>query len=170
MPVFLALILSVLLVGAAFFAYSFFKASDKDKVETHFCTLSVRCDNALGKTEEKAEILPEDGVILPEMRVSFSEGESVFDILYRTLREKKIHMEFSETPLYGTAYIEGIANLYEFDCGAQSGWMYKVNGIFPNYGCSAYQLKDGDRVEWVYTCDLGKDVGGEYVTGENGDE
>ena len=23
-----------------------------------------------------------------------------------------------------------------------------------------YQLKEGDRVEWVYTCDLGSDVGG----------
>ena len=37
--------------------------------------------------------------------------------------------------------------------------MYKVNGWFPNYGCSSYYLKDGDVIEWVYTCDLGKDVG-----------
>ena len=38
--------------------------------------------------------------------------------------------------------------------------MYKVNdGWFPNYGCSRYQLRDGDVMEWVYTCDLGKDVG-----------
>ena len=43
-------------------------------------------------------------------------------------------------------YIEGINNLYEFDCGEQSGWMYSVNGWFPNYGCSRYQLKDGDVV------------------------
>ena len=26
---------------------------------------------------------------------------------------------------------------------------------------SQYQLKAGDKVEWVYTCDWGKDVGGE---------
>ncbi len=38
--------------------------------------------------------------------------------------------------------------------------MYKVNGWFPNYGCSRYQLKAGDEIEWVYTCDLGNDVGG----------
>ena len=37
--------------------------------------------------------------------------------------------------------------------------MYKVNGWFPNYGCSRYQLQDGDTVCWVYTCDLGSDVG-----------
>ena len=65
----------------------------------------------------------------------------------------------------GTAkipYIEGIANLYEFDCGPLSGWMYQVNGWFPNYGCSRYQMQDGDNIAWVYTCDLGNDVGGGY--------
>ena len=36
---------------------------------------------------------------------------------------------------------------------------YSVNGWFPNYGCSLYQLKDGDVVEWRYTCDLGEDLG-----------
>ena len=28
-----------------------------------------------------------------------------------------------------------------------------------------YQLKEGDTIEWVYTCDLGVDVGGFYSTG-----
>ena len=78
------------------------------------------------------------------------------------MKRNKIHMEFVNTPIYNSAYIEGIANLYEFDCGELSGWMYKVNGWFPNYGCSRYQLKDGDRVECVYSCDLGADVGGNY--------
>ena len=36
---------------------------------------------------------------------------------------------------------------------------YSVNGWFPNYGCSLYQLKDGDVVEWCYTCDRGEDLG-----------
>ena len=54
--------------------------------------------------------------------------------------------------MYGSYYIEGINNLYEFDCGNQSGWMYKVNGWFPNYGCSSYNLKDGDSIVWAFTC------------------
>ena len=74
-------------------------------------------------------------------------------------------MEFSWTPMYNSAYIEGIYNLYEFDVGDGSGWMYKVNDWFPNYGCSRYQLQNGDVIEWVYTCDLGDDVGGGYATG-----
>ncbi len=130
------------------------------------CTLSVRCDTILENIawldSEKADIVPKDGVIFAEKTVTFYEGESVFNLLLREMKRNKIHMEFEDTPIYNSAYIEGIANLYEFDCGELSGWMYKVNGWFPNYGCSRYQLKAGDRVEWVYTCDLGVDVGGNY--------
>lgn len=138
---------------------------EEPKKEEPSCTLSVRCDTALSNKDmldsSKADILPEDGVIFPETTVYFSEGESVYDVLVREMMNAKIHMESENTPMYKSAYIEGIANLYEYDCGPLSGWMYKVNGEFPNYGCSAYALSDGDRVEWVYTCDLGKDVGNE---------
>ncbi|MEG2678384.1 MAG: DUF4430 domain-containing protein [Oscillospiraceae bacterium] len=131
------------------------------------CTLSVRCDTILNHldwlTPEKTELVPEDGVIFAEATVTFYEGESVFNLLQREMKTAKIHMEFANTPIYNSAYIEGIHNLYEFDCGELSGWMYKVNGWFPNYGCSRYQLQDGDKVEWVYTCDLGKDVGDTYL-------
>ena len=128
------------------------------------CTVSISCTTILEDPErlnaEKADLIPADGVLLAPTAVEFTEGESVFDVLKRVCRENKIHMEFSETPVYQSAYIEGIGNLYEFDCGEGSGWMYRVNGEFPNYGCSRYTLADGDTVEWVYTCDFGADVGG----------
>ena len=126
------------------------------------CVLSIRCDTALGSsalTPETAALLPDDGAILPDTSVSFVQGESVFDVLLRETRERRIQMEFSETPVYASVYVEGIGNLYEFDCGALSGWMYRVNGEFPNYGSSRCTLQDGDVVEWVYTCDMGADVG-----------
>lgn len=136
------------------------------------CTLSIRCDTILNNMnllkEEKKALVPSNGVILDTITVTFSEGESVFDVLKRVTRQQRIHMEFKMTPIYNSAYIEGIHNLYEFDCGNLSGWMYKVNDWFPNYGCSRYQLKQGDVIEWVYTCDLGKDVGGGYATGQGG--
>lgn len=129
----------------------------------HTCTISISCSTILDNMElcdpEKVELVPEDGWILKPMTVTFYEGESVFNVLQRTCKQQKIHMEFENTPMYNSAYIEGIQNLYEFDVGELSGWMYKVNGWFPNYGCSRYQLQDGDEVCWVYTCDLGKDVG-----------
>ena len=105
------------------------------------------------------ELVPGDGWLLEETTVSFTEGENVFDVLQRVTMEHQIHMEYVDTPLYNSAYIEGIGNLYEFDCGNESGWMYNVNGWFPNDGCSQYDLQDGDVICWVYTCDLGRDVG-----------
>lgn len=137
--------------------------------ETQTCTMSVTCKTILNNIEEfnkeKIEILPDDGVIFAEQVVEFYEGESVFNLLRREMKKNKIHMEFVNTPVYGSSYIEGIANIYEFDCGELSGWMYKVNDEFPNYGCSLYKLKQGDKVEWIYTCDLGRDVGGDYYFG-----
>ena len=136
--------------------------------ESFTCTLSVRCDTILRNfsrlNENKKEFVPSDGIIFAEKEVVFYEGESVFNLLVREMKNNKIHLEFVNTPMYGSAYIEGIANLYEFDCGALSGWTYMVNGVFPNYGCSLYKLKQGDKVEWVYTCDLGNDVGGYNVS------
>ena len=134
-----------------------------DKAKTYTCTFSIECSTILNNLNmldsEKLEAVPSGGVILAKTTVTFYEGESVFDVLQRVCKEKGIHMESSWTPIYNSAYIEGIHNLYEFDCGELSGWMYRVNGWYPNYGCSRYQLKDGDVVEWRYTCDLGNDVG-----------
>ncbi|MFX3636223.1 MAG: S-layer homology domain-containing protein [Candidatus Pristimantibacillus sp.] len=62
-------------------------------------------------------------------------------------------------------YVEGINGLKEFDKGPLSGWMYRVNGEFPGYSADSYTVKAGDRIEWVYTIDLGNDVGGGSVGG-----
>ena len=131
------------------------------------CTISISCATILDNwdkcADSKKPLVPDDGVLLPATEVTFSQGESVYDVLQRVCRENKIHMESSFTPVYNSAYIEGIGNLYEFDAGSESGWMYAVNGWYPNYGCSRYVLQDGDTVEWVYTCDLGQDVGGGFT-------
>ena len=131
------------------------------------CTISIDCATILDNMDKcdknKRELVPEDGWILEPTEVVFYQGESVFQVLKRTCKQNGIHMEFENTPIYNSAYIEGIHNLYEFDVGNLSGWMYSVNGWYPNYGCSRYALKDGDVVEWRYTCDLGFDVGGGYA-------
>ena len=136
-----------------------------NKEKTYTCTFSIECSTILNNLSDldpdKLELIPTSGVILAPTTVTFYEGESVFDVLQRVCRENNIHLEFSWTPIYNSSYIEGIHNLYEFDCGELSGWMYRVDGWYPNYGCSRYQLADGEVVEWRYTCDLGEDVGRE---------
>jgi hypothetical protein len=49
------------------------------------------------------------------------------------------------------AYVYSISSLPEKACGAQSGWVYLVNGVQPSQSCSNYVLQDGDRVQWRYT-------------------
>jgi hypothetical protein len=137
-------------------------------------TLSVRCDTVANRMdllhEDKHELVPKGGVIFPATEVTAYEGESVFNILQRELKRQRIHMEFRNTPIYNSAFIMGINNLYELDAGELSGWTYNVNGWFPNYGCSRYQLQPGDTVEWLYTCDLGRDLGASELKGWQIDE
>lgn len=141
-----------------------------DKKKEYSCTFSIECTTILSHLSElepeKLDVLPPDGIIFPQQTVTFYEGESVFDVLQRVCRENKIHLESSFTPMYNSAYVEGINNIYEFDCGGGSGWMYRVDGWYPNYGCSRYQLKDGEKVEWRFTCDMGNDIGGGYAVGD----
>lgn len=131
--------------------------------ERHVCTIEIRCDTVVdtSKLENQAvaPYVPTSGVILATTELEFTPGESVFDILLRATKDQNIHMEFRDDSLYSGKYIEGINYLYEMDGGPLSGWMYKVNGQFPNYGCAAYEVNDGDAIVWMYTCDLGLDVG-----------
>ena len=130
------------------------------------CTLSIRCDTILDNYDKlnpaKAEFVPDDGIILAPIKVPFAEGETAFDVTKRACEAYGLQLEYSWTPLYNSNYVEGINHLYEFDCGAESGWMYSVNGWFPNYGTSSYPIQDGDAIVWAYTCvGLGTDLGGQ---------
>ena len=131
------------------------------------CTLEIRCDTLLNQLDrvpaEKVSLVPEDGIMLEVTEVEFNGGESVFDVFRKVLREEKLHFEYVDASAYDSVYIEGIGNIYEFDCGPQSGWMFSVNDVYPGLGCSSYTLADGDVIVFRYTCDLGADLGAEKV-------
>ena len=126
------------------------------------CTMLITChtlvDNKENLKKNKRALVSDDGIILSGTEINITDGESVFDATKRICTERKIPFEFTLTPLYNTAYVEGIYNLYEFDCGSGSGWIYLVNGKIQSVGCSDCKLNDGDIVEWAYTCDLGHDI------------
>jgi hypothetical protein len=129
---------------------------------THQCTILINCstilDNMTNLDASKTGLVPGDGVILQKTTVAFYEGETVLDVLKRVTKKYSIHLEFTDSAAYSGGYIEGIANLYEKDCGKGSGWQYCVNGWYPNYGCGNYVVTDGDNIQWNYTCDLGDDL------------
>ena len=132
----------------------------------NLCTITIRCatvfENEAQLDPEKKPYIPQDGIVLPVTTVEFSEGETVFEVLQRVCEAAGLQLEYRWPPLYDRYYVEGINHLYEFDCGFESGWMYKVNEWFPNYGCSSYVLEGGEEIVWYYTCvGLGTDVGAE---------
>lgn len=111
-------------------------------------TLSISCATAVGKSDQA----PEDGWILQPVEAVLADGETALSLLQAQTRAAGIPMEVSG------GYVEGIANLYEFDCGDLSGWMCAVNGQFLSVGAGEYSLNAGDQVAWLYTCDLGSDL------------
>lgn len=138
--------------------------SKKPEAKNITVSIEIRCDTLaedLSKLENPAleAYVPADGTILATTKVTVKEGSTVFDVLNKVCRDKKIHLETSYTPAFGSYYVEGINYLYEFDGGSTSGWEYRVNGWYPNYGSSEYVLKDGDSIVWAYTCNLGQDIG-----------
>jgi hypothetical protein len=114
-------------------------------------------------------LLPENGIMLPETTVYLAEGSTVFDLLLKATRSHRIQMEYSGNPDGGISavYIKSIGNLYEFSCGPLSGWMFRVNGAFSGTDSSGFLLGDGDTVEWLFTCDMGRDIGNDFNGGES---
>lgn len=106
------------------------------------------------------EVVPEDGVIIARCEVSLPEGATAFDALAAAARKQRVRVDYTGSA-YGT-YVRGIGYVTEFGFGELSGWMYTVNGEFPDVSVSDRVLESGDAVEFRYTCDLGRDVGDDY--------
>ena len=125
------------------------------------CTFVIECKTILDnkdKLKKGLEKFVRDDAVIFSKTVGFDSVEIVYDILRRICDENGIQMEASYTPAFSSYYVEGINNLYEFDCGQGSGWMYSVNGVFPNYGCSSYKPASNDKIAFRYTCELGYDL------------
>ena len=125
------------------------------------CSTVLQNMDLLDPALKDSGLIPEDGTILQETEYTFAQGDTVFDLLCKATKEKQIQLEYqgAQDSSVGALYVQGIGYLYEFSCGAQSGWSYCVNGEFLSVGCDSYTLKDGDKVQWLYTCDMGQDIG-----------
>ena len=152
-------IIAALLVCTTIAAAVGCNAVEKEAERNLSCTFSVSCANLLEKTdklpEAKREFVPSDGWIIKPCEVKFAENESVLDILRRLCKENSIQIEYVGTTAIGSAYVEGINQLYEFDAGRESGWIFTVNGTFSTVGASSCLPGQGDEIRWIYTCEIG---------------
>ncbi|WP_054938933.1 DUF4430 domain-containing protein [Paenibacillus ihuae] len=94
------------------------------------------------------------GTILPGTTVILNDGETAYSLLVRQLGSKVV-----SSGTGSDIYIRSIDGLGEGDRGPESGWMYSVNGEFPNYSAASYKLSNRDTVAWRYTVKNG-DLGG----------
>lgn len=120
------------------------------------CTVSVTCEQVLERMEllgeEKAELIPEDGVLFSDT-VAFASGENLLDVLTRALKQAGVVAVSETTPGNGGGYISSIGGLAPADCGPMSGWTFTVNGEYQSTSCDRIILQDGDVVEWIYVCE-----------------
>ncbi len=109
-----------------------------------------------------------EGDIVEEMNAALQSGDTAFTLLKRVVGNKGISIDYIGSG--ATLYVQAIDGLGEFDGGPLSGWMYSVNGVYPDHSAGTYYLNDGDVLRWRYTKDLGHDIGGGYVSGEDKDK
>lgn len=156
-------LLVLLLAGLAVLLVQKINITSKDKYYVNSRTssgstittyITIRCDTVKGRSPH----IPADGVILAREAVTLPEGSSAFDQLTAAVRAHSLHME-KEDSSFGSVYVNAIGNIYEFDFGDLSGWMFSVNGVSAEVGCGTFTLHEGDEVLWAYTCDLGHDIG-----------
>ncbi|MBO5898328.1 MAG: DUF4430 domain-containing protein [Clostridia bacterium] len=139
----------------------YYGAADETGKVIGAVTLEIRCDSVAGLDDH----IPTDGAVLSATEVVLCEGDSAYDVLLRAARQHRILVEAHGGTVGDSSsrYVRGINNLYEFDFGELSGWVYTVNGVHPSRGCDAYILEDADRVSFLYTTTLGENVGGEVT-------
>ncbi len=94
------------------------------------------------------EIQGPSEIILSTTTVEISEGDTVFSVTEKVLNENNI--PFSSKGTKNNKYVEGINNIYEFDYGPSSGFIYSVDGITPSVSSSKFELSDGEMVIWSY--------------------
>ena len=130
------------------------KSSTTSTSSSVTATISIECKSILDNMDNLAKghesYVPSDGVILDEYTATSNKKTTAYDLLSDACKENNISVS-SEKTNFGM-YVSGINNLDERDCGQKSGWLYYVNGKMPNVACSAYKLKDGDKVVFSYTC------------------
>ncbi|PIC83161.1 DUF4430 domain-containing protein [Sporosarcina sp. P1] len=107
------------------------------------------------------------GDIISPKQLEIESGDTAFTVLQREVESGSIPFKF--TGVGPTLYVKSINNVAEFDGGPLSGWMYSVNGEFPQYSAGIYELKKDDILRWQYTTNLGADLGDNWNPTPNPD-
>lgn len=104
-------------------------------------------------------VITDEEAVIDEETVYFEDGGTVFDVLSDAVKRHKLQFDYSG--IGEMVYINGIDNLYHFDKGAESGWVFTVNGEYMTIGCGKVKVEEGDRIEWKYVTETVEELNGE---------
>lgn len=80
--------------------------------------------------------------------ISFEAGETLFSATQKLADANGLAFEYEDYGDMGML-ITGLGGRLGGEGGAY--WQYWVNGFYAQVGASAYQLQDGDQIEWKLT-------------------
>ncbi len=162
--VIIILLTAVLVIGGIFFIgiqsghFSADKPASAVQSDTLSVTVSVRCDTVKQYAGENPAI-PSDGVLAAACTETLAPGSTAYDLLLVTAKKNGFTFTNAGKAADGSdAYICAVNGLNAGDYGECSGWLFYVNGSMATVGCGAYELKEGDCVEWLYSCNFGEDL------------
>ena len=96
--------------------------------------------------------------ILPTVVRDLPEGTTAFDVFKQVLAASGYTYDAKGSYVQAVTAPDG-TKVAELSKGQYSGWMYRVNGEFPDTYMGAYELEDGDGIEVFFTADYTKETG-----------
>ncbi len=94
-------------------------------------------------------------------QIAFVEGETTWDLLLRVAESNDIVLDYSVSD-WGP-YLTGVNDVFAFDFGSASGWMYDVNSEAPAVGMSDNLMSGGDVIRLCYTLSWEDSIGAPLV-------
>ena len=99
-----------------------------------------------------------DAWILPTVVRDLPEGTTAFEVFKQVLAANGYTYDAKGSYVRAVIAPDG-TKVAELSKGQYSGWMYRVNGEFPDTYMGAYELEDGDVIEVFFTADYTKEPG-----------
>ena len=96
--------------------------------------------------------------ILPTVVRDLPEGTTAFEVFKQVLAANGYTYDAKGSYVRAVIAPDG-TKVAELSKGQYSGWMYRVNGEFPDTYMGAYELEDGDVIEVLFTADYTKEPG-----------
>ena len=151
---FLALVMALSLIPTTVWAEAASGSENRGKVH-------VIVENTVYKVTTDADLW-NDTLVNTDVTLN-AEVNTMMDCIVSALATKGYTAVGAESN-YISKITHGDKELGEFDGGSGSGWMGTLNDWFTNRGFGEFTAVDGDEIRVMYTCDGGKDIGGDWTT------